>query len=250
MERNISLDRVWNHIKRDFVLLKNVLLTTLAICAVLLFAIVQLNLFWNKAISSDVYFGVLSFLYIVSGIVLSFSYFKEFHNDKSSALYLTLPLSSEERLISIWSSTIIGHTLIFLFLGVVFGGFSIFFGSVLFGAEFNFVNLSTDSYWKMVKTYVFLLPVFLFGAATFKKNRRAKTLLLVAITILGLVFFNMFLFGILNHDMDVFERNGLGSKAFDLAQKDFSGFGKFLFLTILGPGMLLATYFKIREKEG
>ncbi|MEO0572099.1 MAG: hypothetical protein AAF039_10380 [Bacteroidota bacterium] len=250
MEPNISLHRVWNHIKRDTLLLKSTLLTTLAICAVLLFAVVQLNLFWNKAISSDAYFSVLSFLYIISGIVLSFSYFREFHNDKSSALYLTLPLSTEERLISIWLSTTIGHTLVFLILGIVFGSFSIFFGSVLFGAEFHFVNLSPDSYWKMIKAYVFLLPVFLFGAATFKKNRRAKTLLLVAITVLGLVFFNMFLFGILNYGMDVFDQNGLGSKGFDLAQKDFSGFGKFLFMTILGPGMLLATYFKIREKEG
>ena len=250
MEPNVSLHRIWNHIKRDALLLKSTLLTTLAICAVLLFSVVQLNLFWNKAISSDVYFSVLSFLYIISGIILSFSYFREFHNDKSSALYLTLPLSSEERLISIWLSTTIGHTLVFLVLGIVFGGFSIFFGSVLFGAEFHFVNLSPDSYWKMIKGYVFLLPVFLFGAATFKKNRRAKTLLLVAVTVLCLGFFNMFLFGVFNHGMDVFEQNGLGSKGFDLAQKDFSGFGTFIFMTVLGPGMLLATYFKIREKEG
>lgn len=250
MEPNVSLHRIWNHIKRDALLLKSTLLTTLAICAVLLFSVVQLNLFWNKAISSDVYFSVLSFLYIISGIILSFSYFREFHNDKSSALYLTLPLSSEERLISIWLSTTIGHTLVFLVLGIVFGGFSIFFGSVLFGAEFHFVNLSPDSYWKMIKVYVFLLPVFLFGAATFKKNRRAKTLLLVAVTVLCLGFFNMFLFGVFNHGMDVFEQNGLGSKGFDLAQKDFSGFGTFIFMTVLGPGMLLATYFKIREKEG
>ena len=250
MERNIGLHRIWNHVKRDTILLKSTLLTTLAICAVLLFAVVQLNLFWNKEISSDVYFSVLSFLYIISGIALSFSFFKEFHNDKSSSLYLTLPLSSEERLISIWLCTTLGHTLIFLLLGIVFGGFSIFFGSVLFGAEFNFVNLSPDSYWKMIKAYVFLLPIFLFGAATFKKNRRAKTLLLVAITVFCLVFFNMFLFGIFNHGMDVFDRSRLGSRAFDLAQKDFSGFGKFIFMTVLGPGMLLATYFKIREKEG
>ena len=250
MESNLSLHRIWSHIKRDVVLLKSMLLTTLAICALLLFAFVQLNLFWNKGISSDVYFGILSFLYIISGIVLSFSYFKEFHNDKSSALYLTLPISSAERLISIWLSSSIGHTLVFIVLGIVFGGFSIFFGSVLFGAEFNFVNLSPDNYWKMVKTYVFLLPIFLFGAATFKRNRRAKTLLLVAITVLSLIFFNMFLFGILNHGMDVFDRNGLGSKAFELAQKDFSGVGKFVFMAIMGPGLLLATYFKIREKEG
>lgn len=250
MEPNSSLHRIWSHIKRDTILLKTTLLITLAVCALLLFAVVQLNLFWNKEISSDVYFSVLSFLYIISGIALSFSYFREFHDDKSSSLYLTLPLSSEERLISIWLSTTLGHTLVFLILGIVFGGFSIFFGSVLFGAEFNFVNVSPNGYWQMIKTYVFLLPVFLFGAATFKKNRRAKTLLLVAITVIGLVFFNMFLFGIFNRGMDVFDQNGLGSKAFDMAQKDFSGFGKFLFMTILGPGMLSATYFKIREKEG
>ncbi len=250
MERNISLHRVWNHMKRDFILLKSILLTTLAICAVLLFAVVQLNLFWNKGMSSDVYFSLLAFLYIISGIVLSFSYFKEFHDHKSNVLYLTLPLSSEERLIAIWLCSTLGHTLIFLFLGIVFGGFSIFFGSVLFGAEFNFVNLSADSYWKMVRAYLFILPIFLFGAATFKRNRRAKTVLLVATTVLCLVFFNMFLFGVLNRGMDVFDQSGLGSKALDLAQKDFSGFGKFIFMTILGPGMLLATYFKIREKEG
>ena len=250
MTSNLSLDRIWNHIKRDFILLRSILLTTLVICAILLFTIVQLNLFWNKEISSDVYFGVLFVLYLLSGIMLSFSYFREFHDDKASALYFTLPLSSLERLLSIWLSSTIAHTLIFLILGIVFGGFAILFGSLLFGTEIDFVNLSLANYWKMAKTYAFVLPVFLFGAATFKKNRRAKTLLLVATTLFCLVFFNMFLFGILNHGMDVFKQTGLGSKAFDLAQNDFSGFGTFIFMTVMGPGMLLATYFKIREKEG
>ena len=250
MENSLSLYRIWSHVKRDFVLLKSMFLTTLAICGVLLFAFIQMNFFWDKKITSDEFFGVLAFLYIVSGIILSFSYFKEFHDTKFSTLYLTLPVSSGERLIAIWLSAALGHTLVFLFLGIIFGGFCLFFGSVLFGAEFDFVNLSLGSYWKMIKTYWFVLPIFMFGGATFKKNGRAKTVLFVAISLFCLLFFNMILFGMLNHGLGFFDQTGLGSKAIELAQADFSGFGKFIFMTILGPGMLVAAYFKIREKEG
>lgn len=185
MQGKFSFNRIWHHIKRDLALFRSTLLTAMAICGVLLFGFVQLNLFWDKKISADEFFGVLALLYIVSGILLTFSYFRELHDYKSSALYLSLPISSLERLTAIWLSSAIGHTL-----------------------------------------------------------------LLIIVTLLSLAFFNMALFGILNRGMDVFDQTGLGSKAFELAQKDFSGFGRFVFLSIVGPGMLLATYFKIREKEG
>jgi len=250
MNNNFSFDRIWNHVKRDVVLLRSTLLTALAVCSVLLFGFIQLNLFWGKKLGSEEFFGFLTLLYIISGILLSFSYFREFHDHKTSALYLSLPISSVERLTAIWLSAFLGHSLGFLLLGVVVSSFFIFFGSSLFGAELNFVNISLEEYGKMAKTLLFLQPVFLFGAAAFRKNRRAKTFLLVLSTILCLAFFNMALFAGLNRGLDMFDPSGLGSKAFALAQQDFSGFGKWLFMTILGPGMLLATYFKLREKEG
>ncbi len=250
MEGKFSFDRIWNHIKRDAVLLRTTLLTALAICGILLFAFIQMNLFWDKKMSSEEFFGFLTLLYLLSGILLSFSYFREFHDNKSSALYLTLPISSLERLTAIWLSSFLGHSMAFLLLGTVVSSFFIFFGSSLFGAELNFVNLSLAVYWKMGKTYLYLQPIFLFGAATFKKNRRAKTFLLVFSTVLCLAFFNMALFAGLNRGLDMFDQTGLGSKTFELAQKDFSGFGKWLFMAIIGPGMLLATYFKLKEKEG
>ena len=250
MTTNGTAHRIWSHLKRDIILLRSTLLTSLAICAALLFVFIQLKLFWNKSLSADTFYAVLALLYILSGIVLCFSYFKELHDETKRSLYLTLPISTGERLLSIWLSTTMVHSLAFLALGVVFGGVSIFFGSLLFGAELDFVNMTFENYWTMFKTYVFLLPVFLFGAASFSKNRRAKTILLVVITIIALIFFNMFLYGVLNHGLDVFEQNGLGSKAFDLAQEDFSGVGRLLFLSVLGPVLVLATYFKMKEKEG
>ncbi|MEM1337413.1 MAG: hypothetical protein AAF717_06775 [Bacteroidota bacterium] len=250
MENTFSFDRVWNHIKRDVVLLRSTFLTALAICALLLFAFIQMNLFWDKKMSSEEFFGFLTFVYILSGILLSFSYFKEFHDDKYSALYLTLPISSSERLTAIWLSSFLGHSLTFLLLGVVVSSFFIFFGSFLFGAELNFVNISPGEYWKMAKTYLYLQPIFLFGAATFKKNRKSKTFLLVFSITLCFVFFNIALFAVLNRGLDMFDQTGLGAKTFELAQKDFSGFGKWLFMALLGPGILLATYFKLKEKAG
>ena len=250
MNTNFSFERIWNHIKRDVVLLRSSLGTALAICGVLLFGFIQLNLFWGQALGSEEFFGFFTLLYIVSGILLSFSYFREFHDPKSNALYLSVPISSAERLTAIWMTAYVGHTLAFLVLGLVVSSFFIFFGSSLFGAELDFVNISLVEYGKMAKTFLFLQPVFLFGAAAFRKNRRAKTVLLVFSLVLCLAFFNMALFAGLNRGLDMFSQSGLSSKAFDLAQRDFSGFGKFLFMTILGPGMLLATYFKVKEKEG
>ena len=250
MTNDFNFTRVWHHLRRDIVLLRSTILTALAICSALLFGFIQLNFFWNKKIESDAFFSVLSLFFIISGVLLTFSYFKEIHYKKSNTLYLTLPISALERIVAIWLSSAVLHTLCFVLLGIVVGGFSLVFGSVLFGAELHFVNMSFEGYWKMATFYLFLQPIFMFGASTFKKNRRSKTVLLVVVTALSLVFFNMALFTMLNHGLDVFDKSGLGSKGFELAQQDFSGFGKILFLTILGPVLYLATYFKIKEKEG
>ena len=249
MNKGFSLQRVVSHIKRDIFLLKGTLITGASIAVGVLFLLLLLNLVWDKELSPDEFSGVFGFIYFVLGIVLTFAIFKELHNQKANQLYLSLPISPEERMTAIWLTTTVIYTIAFSILGFIIGEFTILFGSLFWASNYTPLAPFTESYWKIVKTYLFIQPLFMFGAIAFKKNRVGKTLLCLVLTIIFFAVFNMILYGLFNFNYDVFDGESLASQATEKARSDFSLRGRWLLMIIVGPMMLLATYFKLREKE-
>lgn len=249
MNKEYSLQRVINHIKRDLFLLKGTLVTGISIAIGILFLLLLLNMVWDKELSTNEFSGIFGFIYFILGIVLTFSIFKEIHNQSSNQLYLSLPISPIERLTAIWLTTTLVYTLVFSILGFVIGEFAIVFGSLFLGADYTPLVPFSENYWGVVKTYLFIQPLFMLGAISFKKNRIGKTILCFVILAIFFAVFNMMFYGLLNYDYAVFDNEPLGTEAMEKARNEFSLGGKWLLMLILGPIMLLATYFKLVEKE-
>ncbi len=249
MTKGFDMHRVINHIKRDAVLVKSTIGTTLLVSAGLLFMLCVLAQLWDKKLDSDEFMGAFSFIYFISGSVLSFSFFREAHHAKANSLYFTLPISSFERISAVWLATAVLYTFVFSIMGILVGCMSIFFGSLFFGADFTLSALFSMGYWQAVAVYLTIQPVSLFGALTFKSNRIGKTLLFIVLTVLGFALFNIMTYGLLNYGYDVFDGGPLRNQAMEKTESDLSILGKSLFVIISGPILLIVTYFKLVERE-
>ncbi|MEW7293004.1 hypothetical protein [Aquimarina sp. 2304DJ70-9] len=249
MMKEYNIRRIRNFIYRDIVLLRGAIITALSVVSILMFIVILFSLRKDHLVSPGEFVSIFNKLYIISGILFIFSVLKEINNKTSNHLYVSLPVSSYERITAIWLTTGILYTIVFSFLCFLIGQFAIFIGSIFSETNFHLLPVFSEDFWTSIKFYFFIQPVFLYGAVTFNKNRIGKTILSVLLIVLGLIFFNMMLYGMLNYGYDVFSGEELASEAFSLASKDFSGIEKLLFVGVFVSTMLLATYFKIVEKE-
>lgn len=249
MAPKFSPKRIAHFIYRDLVLLKGTLITSLAVAGGALFLFSLFGMIMDKNLTDGEFTGIFGLFYILTGLVFTFAIFREAQHKKMDHLYFALPVSPLERLIGAWFTTTVLYTLVFSIVAPLIGQFAILVGSVVFRADFHMLSLFQKAYWQVVKVYFFIHPVFLLGAIAFGKNRVGKTLLFLVLLVLGLVFYNMLLYGILNHGHGVFDDEALASYAFDSAKNDFVGAGIVLFAGILGPVLLLTAYVKMLEKE-
>lgn len=230
-------------------MLRSTLTTGFLVSALLLFLFCLFNMVWDKELTLSEFFGVFGMLYIPMGLLFTFSLFREFSNSKTNHLYLALPISIPERLLSKWLTAVVLYTLVFSIMAVGVGTLAIVMGVIVFKADFTLISLFSEHYWNVIKIYFFLQPVFMVGAITFSKNRIGKTILSLGLVFLGFVLFNVIVYAILNYNLGAFSEDSFGSIAFDKAGTDFSLVGRWFYGLIFGPLMLYVAYIKMTEKE-
>ncbi|RDY61241.1 hypothetical protein DX873_03480 [Flagellimonas nanhaiensis] len=209
----------------------------------------MLNMVWDKELASEEFLGIFGLCYIPLGLAFTFSVFREFGHSNTDQLYLALPVSIPERLVSKWFSTTVLYTIAFSLVAIVVGVFAVTVGIILFGVDFSFSAIFSEKYWTIVGTYFIIQPIFMVGAITFSKNKIGKTILSIGILFLGFFLFNLVLFVLFNQGLGVFSNDGLGSVAFDRASSDFSLIGRWFYGILFGPLLLVVAYFKMVEKE-
>lgn len=247
MEFNIK--RIGYAIRKDVTILRNAGITALAVAGGILFIGLFFMTRGDDYLSADEFMGLFGLCYIVLGVFFSFAILRESHNVKSNHLYFALPISPLERLTAIWLTTTLIHTLIFTVMALLVGQLAIVAGGIIFGSGFHWVSLFSDGYVKLIKGYFIIHPIFLCGAMTFSKNGIGKTLLTLLLIFIGILFYGLLLFSVLNHSYGVYPGDLIADEAFGKASTDFSEVGSWFFTLLFGPVMLLATYFKLVEKE-
>ncbi len=249
MIAQFSLRRVIYAIQRNVSILRGTINTGLALGGAILYLAFLISLRGDKRLTAEEFSAGFGFFYMVLGILFTFSIFKEAHNQKSNHLYFTLPISPLERIVSVWLTTTLLYTFIFFVMTTIIGQISIFTGAVIFRTDFHLVPAFSGNIASIIKGYFIIQPLFLLGSIAFKRNRLGKTILALAILFFAFMVFNLFLMGILNYEFDMFSGQGYGSEAYELAQRDFSGLGSWVYGMIFGPVMLVAAYLKLVEKE-
>lgn len=121
---------------------------------------------------SGLYFTVM----FIGGYVYTSNIFGELHQSQKSYQYLTLPVSTTERLFSAWILTAV----LFPLVSVVLMALIVFLANLVMNFTFDvtpFQSVFSNSGWTAVKVYAVTQSVFLLGAVYFRKNNFLKTVL-------------------------------------------------------------------------
>ncbi len=250
MAQSFNIKRVSSLMYRNLVLLRGAIITTLLVAGGLILVATLLSIRGDHVVKSNEFIGVFSVLFLSIGLLFTFAIFREMHSGKSSYFYFLLPVTALERVIAAWLLSNVIYIIVFTFFAFVIGQIAILLCSFSPSTGIHFLPIFSETFWTVVKFYFFVQPAFLLGAVVFSKNRIGKTLLAAIVVFFCVFIYNLILcFAFTGGAFDVFTSDPFSTDAFDLATKDVSGIGAFLFSLVFGPMMLLVTYFRITEKE-
>ncbi len=181
--------------------------------------------------------------FFFGGLIFTSMAFKELHSPHRSYFFLTLPASTLEKLVGAWLITsplyIVGFTLLSF---VVF-----LLGFLITGVPFSLSYFFNSGLVEVIISYLVIQTIFLWGACYFRKNNFLKTVL--SLIVIGIVF-AMYL-GLLVWLF--FETNGHAQvNEKDVAPwltETISNSAQVFFFGILGPYMLLMSYFTLKERQ-
>ena len=250
---NFNLKRLQYFIYRQTVLnIHSVIISAGSIFGVLLLYTIIVSNFSPFQVAKIPGFHI--WIFFIAGFIFTGKIFSELHDPLKGYFYLTLPVSNLERLIGSWLLSsplyIIGYGT-FTFLMISLAG-AITDSPVTVSSFFDI------AYLEYISTFLVLQTVFFLGACYFRKNIFSKTLLSVflfflSIGILTFIFAYFLFFSSEKTDFTgnfqffLYSENN-NNYMFSIQNK-FIDIVTFLFWYILGPFMLLVSYFKLKERQ-
>lgn len=228
---------------------KTLLIASGAIIGMLIFIGSMMIFSGHPTIIAHSLTGLLMPFFFIGGYLLSSVMFSELNTPHKGYLYLTLPATAFEKLISAW---LISSLLYVLFGMLVMWGINLYmilFASIVTGYEVEMITLFSLENIKIFGIYVVTQSVFFLGALYFRKVHFLKTILSLLLIVFGVAIYSVIvtklLLGDSIHNMSTSIHN-----TFDF--NDYSAFSaipKYLFWFALAPFMLTVSYFRLKERE-
>lgn len=189
--------------------------------------------------------GFYSAVFFFGGLILTSQIFSELHSSHQSYSLLTLPASTFEKLIGSWFITSPFYTIIFWIIS--FTTYCLSF--LIAGESLPLSPFFSEELWNSIGSYLIFQTIFLWGACYFRKNNFLKTVLaLIGLAIVLALFTVTLGYFVLNHHGLTFTTED----HVELTMVTNSFFGptiEFLFKALLGPYMLLMSYFTLKERQ-
>ncbi|MCC9168044.1 hypothetical protein [Pontibacter harenae] len=183
-------------------------------------------------------------VFFVGGYIFTSSVFNEMNSPQKSFTFLTLPVSTAERLVGAWFISSPVYIVVFAVFMVLLA----FISCLIAKAPGVFPSLFDKTVLRVVQVFLVTQTIFFVGACTFKGHNFLKTLLslfLIAAVVgaysSGLVY-------------TLFQGHGVGphnlSKEFeDSAEYIFTKIIPFIFWYLLAPFLLVVSFFKLKERQ-
>lgn len=179
------------------------------------------------------------------GLIFTSLIFKELHSPHRSYFFLTLPASTLEKLTAAWLLTSPLYILAFTLIS-----FIIYFISFLIaGIPFSFAYFFNDGLGEASLSYMVIQTIFLWGAVYFRKNNFLKTLLSLILLAIGLGMYAGLLGVLLFESSTISITPTSHPELIAFMEQVIGPAFQFLFWAVLGPYMLVMTYFTLKERE-
>ena len=232
-----------NFIKRQSVLnAKSLMVAALATFGSLLVVSIILGYFFHN-MESLIHIYLVTFYITI--LVFTSKIFDELHNPQKGYAYLTLPVSTAEKL---WGSWILSAPVFtFLFSAVCIVLY--FLACILAGRMDAFHKIFDLDNIEGVGTFIVIQSIFFLGAVYFKKNNFMKTMAVLIVFCLAIAAYIRFLTWPLGLNHTHIYGN--------LNPDDLMGFRNFMMLWVrdigfyglLAPFMILVTYYRLKERQ-
>ncbi|MBA2655031.1 MAG: hypothetical protein H0U71_08225 [Gammaproteobacteria bacterium] len=137
-------------------------------------------------------FSEYSVILFFGGIVVTAASFKDIHDRKKAQLFLMIPGSNLEKMITKWLASSIMYV---IFTLIVYLGLSLLDYSLIDNSSYN-QNQANFFHYKLlpiILSYLALQPIIFLGSITFRKYVVLKTLLLLTVIIFSLIAFVAFI---------------------------------------------------------
>ncbi len=189
----------------------------------------------------------------IGGYIFTSSIFSELNEQRKAFHYLTLPVSTTERLLSGWLLTGVLFPVFALLLIFVI----IFLSNLIMNLTFDFSSINyafSASYLKAFKTYLITQSVFLLGAAYFRKYNFLKTLLalfvvFVVFMIFTGIFSRMMFSAFMDGNMDMMESGAASFRMDSIFMNIIPQIAKILYNYLMMPFFLVVSWFSLKERQ-
>jgi hypothetical protein len=185
-------------------------------------------------------------VFYLAGLVLTSMIFAELHTPQRGYAYLTLPVSASEKLLGSWLLSapvyVIGYWICVLLIYAL----SCAVANITAGYLYPPLEIFSEQFPRTVGSFLVIQTIFFLGAVYFRKNNFLKTvfaLFLVAVVI-GL-YVALLLWLLIGQNKLTDSGDGMSYVMNTLFTNVLDGFLTF----ILGPFLLLVSYFRLKERQ-
>ncbi len=186
--------------------------------------------------------GLYHTVFFLGGYVFASQVFGELHSPQRSYTYLTLPVSTAEKLVGSWLLVSLGYVVVYWVAA--------FLLYVVANLASNWPHdpqqMFNQDFWHSVVAFLVTQTIFFLGACYFRKNNFLKTLfaLFVVVLVVGL-YSGLLAWAVLNKDGNIDFGQGEGYEAGRVIEQ----IAKVFFRYVLGPFMLIVSYFRLKERQ-
>ncbi len=253
LQEIFAWQRFWHLIKND--LLKNyrsLLIALGAVSGVLLFINVMVGLGQGDPQIPFVYFALLL---MIGGAILSSLAFREIHDAQKGHLYLTLPSSLLEKLVSKLLLTTVGYIVVTILFFYLLSLLARLLNLLVFDYASEIFNPFTTEVWQLSRIYVIIQSFFLFAGVYFRKIAFLKLFFILFMISIILSLFAGLAGRIIFRNYGQFFRgfqvpgDFMSSAALESFANTIANIATFIFYWIMAPYFWILSYFRLKEKE-
>ncbi len=240
MENRFSVPRMLNFMRRQAALnFSSLMIAAGAVFGALLVISLLVGYFGPQNIPNLINVYLVTFF--ICGLVFTARIFAELHIPQKSYAWLTLPVSTGEKF---WGSWLLSSP-VFILLFFAVCSFLYFIACITGNSIDAYTQMFSKSVGKAIATFVVIQSIFFLGAVYFRNNNFMKTIfaLFLIATVLS----------VYSGTLTWLFWNGQGQMNLNINSSDMIGNSgriiSFAFWFLLGPFMLLVSYFRLKERQ-
>lgn len=182
-------------------------------------------------------------IFVITGLIFTSQVFMELHAPNQAYAFLTLPVSTLEKLIGSWFIT--SPLYVLVFTAATYAIYLI--SSLVSGFAVSPASFFTQDFLYNIGSYMVIQTIFLWGASFFRKNNFLKTVLSLLLLFISLGLWGGLLIWLFyGQEINV---TGADAEIEATVENILKPAMQFLYWGVLGPYMLVTTYFTLKERQ-